>query len=497
MGKIGDLWVRLGLKSDDYKKGMKEAKNETSRFSQGLSKMKASALAVWAAVGAAVMQFAKDFIGATNVVSDAWSRTMSSIKASYQSVLADITNYKPDFSSFRNFWKNEWKWVKNTFGSAQEAGDAAAEMTRAFDAEFELVNSVRLQKQLMQEELNELYITMRDTTLSPAARKAAANRYKEMLQPLADAEISIYSNMLEKASEAWQAGAGLSRMYSTDEMREFFANYGTDTAGMTAKYAELARVYETRKGDKQNQVIFDTLSKLAQAESQMSEIDKLLSRIELAINKQLQSQTQRADLALPAVAAITGEAESNLPNTMTSDWLKQQAEFNADAVAQQAEWINAMQQGAQMFHDSVVSSIVGGMQEITDALFGLEDADASSILAALMQPFADTAVQFGGMLIATGLGIEAFQESLKSLRPEVALAAGAALLALGAVMKSGIKSLAGGGAGAGTSSSYGGSSYKGAGDLNYDSTLTVYVEGKVSGSDILLAGSNQQNKWNR
>ena len=25
MGKIGDLWVRLGLKSDDYKKGMKDA----------------------------------------------------------------------------------------------------------------------------------------------------------------------------------------------------------------------------------------------------------------------------------------------------------------------------------------------------------------------------------------------------------------------------------------------------------------------------------------
>jgi hypothetical protein len=266
---------------------------------------------------------------------------------------------------------------------------------------------------------------------------------------------------------------------------------------MTAKYAELARVYETRKGDKQNQVIFDTLSKLAQAESQMSEIDKLLSRIELAIDKQLQSQTQRADLTLPAVAAITGNAESNLPNTMTSDWLEQQAGLYAEAVAQQAEWLDIMAQGAQMFHDSVVNSIVGGMQEITDALFGLEDADASAILAALLQPFADTAIQFGGMLIATGLGIEAFQESLKSLNPAVALVAGAALLALGATMKSGIKALARGGAGAGTSSSYGGSSYRGASDLNYDSTLTVYVEGKVSGSDILLAGSNQQNKWNR
>ena len=53
MGKIGDLWVRLGLKSDDYKKGMRDAQKETSTFSGKLGKMKAGALAVWAAVGAA------------------------------------------------------------------------------------------------------------------------------------------------------------------------------------------------------------------------------------------------------------------------------------------------------------------------------------------------------------------------------------------------------------------------------------------------------------
>ena len=89
MGKIGDLFVRLGLKSDDYKKGMNEAKKETQSFSQKLGNMKAGALAVWAAIGAGVMTFAKDFIGATNKMGDAWAHAMSSMKASYQSVLAD------------------------------------------------------------------------------------------------------------------------------------------------------------------------------------------------------------------------------------------------------------------------------------------------------------------------------------------------------------------------------------------------------------------------
>ena len=52
MGKIGDLFVRLGLKSDDFKKGIKDAKKETQGFGKTLSNMKAGALAVWATIGA-------------------------------------------------------------------------------------------------------------------------------------------------------------------------------------------------------------------------------------------------------------------------------------------------------------------------------------------------------------------------------------------------------------------------------------------------------------
>ena len=46
------MWVRLGLKSDDYKKGIDKAKKETKGFGSTLANMKAGALAVWAAIGA-------------------------------------------------------------------------------------------------------------------------------------------------------------------------------------------------------------------------------------------------------------------------------------------------------------------------------------------------------------------------------------------------------------------------------------------------------------
>ena len=59
--------------------------------------------------------------------------------------------------------------------------------------------------------------------------------------------------------------------------------------------------------------------------------------------------------------------------------------------------------------------------------------------------------------------------------------------------------LAKGGSSASTASTYDSGAYDANGTTfdNYDSTITVEVVGKISGSDILLAGSNQQKKWNR
>ena len=76
-----------------------------------------------------------------------------------------------------------------------------------------------------------------------------------------------------------------------------------------------------------------------------------------------------------------------------------------------------------------------------------------------------------------------------------AIAAGAALIAIGSAVSSGLQKLTANPAGGGTTASAGGSSSMAS--QNYESTLTIEVTGKISGSDILIAGSKQQNKWNR
>ena len=50
MGKIGDLWVKLGLKKQEFDKGMKDAEQKVDGFGASFGKLKGAAVAAWAAI---------------------------------------------------------------------------------------------------------------------------------------------------------------------------------------------------------------------------------------------------------------------------------------------------------------------------------------------------------------------------------------------------------------------------------------------------------------
>jgi hypothetical protein len=238
----------------------------------------------------------------------------------------------------------------------------------------------------------------------------------------------------------------------------------------------------------------------------MSDVNKVLSRTTNSIKKELQGfelnlaeelEGGLQDVYAEIDAIDFSEIDLEFPEIDLSAFDTAIEELKAKG----AEWVAEQQEIAQLneaLSNTIANSVAGGVQAFTDMLFNLEDADATSILSALMQPFAQTAAQLGTMLIAQGVAVEAFNKSLSTLQGAPAIAAGAALLAVSAAMKSGIKALAGGKAGASTATTYSGNdSANGISYENYDSTITVEVVGKISGSDILLAGSNQQKKWNR
>lgn len=509
MGKISDIWVRLGLKKNEFDKGMDDAARKTEQTGGNMSKMLSAAKAGWAAVGAAAMAFGRAMINATNKVGDAWSHTVAEVKGGWQSVLADISNYKPDFSSLRGFFKNEWSWIKNLFGNAKEAGDAAREMSKAFDAEFELTNSLKIQRAKISGELADLQVEMRNMALSPEARMAAVERYRALLEPLYQAEIETRRTMLDAAVKAWMAGSGVTA--STAEVVDFFTNYGTDAAGAAARNPELARIYETRKGDKANQPIFDAIYNLTQAENGLAVELKMVNRTANTIIAAIKDG--KVDLAAIDAAIMEGideDIEDSLNDIDLSDIEVIPPDFskvddlldkNLKQIYATADGyqkvLDAIAQKSEMTTDAMVAAMGNGLQALTDLMFGLEGAGASQVLAGILSPFANTLVQLGEILVMESGAIKAFQESLKTLNWQLPLAAGVALIAAGAALKSGIQKLGANAGGGGATQSYSGGGSYGSTDLNYESTLTVEVVGRISGSDIIIAGQNQQNKWNR
>lgn len=539
MGKISDIWVRLGLKKNEYDKGMDDAGKKAEGFGATLGKMKAGALAVWAAIGASVVGFAKQMLDATNRVGDAWQMFVAKADAGWRTFVQNLSNMSLD----------------GLISKIRDARRAAEELQSALDAEYEATNSIRLQKAAMEDELAQLELLARNASKPYEERAKAAQEYLDKVKPIYDQELALANRLLDAQQGRWLAGTGLTDNDQTrKDLAKFLVDYGKDQelADTIARMREIQKDYEiamsTRmakgdyvtkspvieeyqalreivKGFAQNNGYKTDIYKLAQVyENLRADADttplvdaliraglaagafnKQTKRMQQALNtatvmletatEELNEAVERQDLSLPTVTPITGMAETSLPDmTSAREWLDQYAQIGQEAVDKQAEWISIMQEGAMMLEETLISSLGNGLQAITDLMFGLDGASAKNILAAFMAPFGDFAKQMGSMIMSYGISMEAFKKAFSN--PYVAIAAGAGLMAIGAAISSGAQKLSTGSLSGSPTSSYGSSSYNN--ELNnYESTLTVYVEGRISGSDIIIAGTNQQNKWDR
>ena len=90
MGKIGDLWVKLKLKSDEYKKGLDDAQGKTRSFADKIKGLSAAAVAVWGAIGAAATKMALDFVKSSQTIGDQWDILMTQFSTRWQQMRAEL-----------------------------------------------------------------------------------------------------------------------------------------------------------------------------------------------------------------------------------------------------------------------------------------------------------------------------------------------------------------------------------------------------------------------
>lgn len=148
--------------------------------------------------------------------------------------------------------------------------------------------------------------------------------------------------------------------------------------------------------------------------------------------------------------------------------------------------------------NAFAASVSDSFQTLTDALTGVSDFDAGTLVSALLEPFANMAKQLGEFMMSTGTAI-LIAKKFAFTNPAAMIAAGAALTVLGAALSSGIQAISsslGSGGDASTSSASAGSSTSSI-DSNVSTEMTIYVKGKLSGKDIVISGDNARNYYGR
>lgn len=540
MGKISDIWVRLGLKKDDFDKGMDDAAKKTEDVGGAFGKMKATALAAWAVIGTAVTKFAKDLIASTNRMGDAWAVFTSQSKAAWDTFLSAVSSW--DFSNF--------------FSRMREATAQAAEFAKAMDMGFEVSNSIALQRAAMSDELAALKIAMQDATKTYDERIKAAEDYLAKVKPIYD-QIEAEAKRMEDAHLGkWLAGAGLgdSEQVRAD-LRKFLVDIG-QVRGLYDQLAELQkwsdaadrvkagsvesavlgnkrdevraaiesmvsgyntdilglfRVYNDMRGDKDTaplvQAMIDAFNSVGLYKKETAEIQSVMNGLvnqrataavtEAARNapkdvrkglqkdlnafiKDMSMSLDKVELGLEVDDAELA-AVDELLNSIINEYLAAQNHI--------IDFNNAI---AQSIEDTLITSMSNGLQAITDMMFGLEGANMRGVLAAFIAPFGDMMKNLGALIMEGGIAASALKKLIK--QPEVAIAAGAALMALGSMVSSGVQKMVSTGSGSGSVATTGAS---GAETETIKTELTVYVEGKISGKDIILAGNNTRNSWRR
>jgi len=585
MSKIGDLFVRLGLKKDDFEKGLKDVGGKLEGFLTKIKSFGGIMTTVMAAAAAAVTKFAKDAVAMTQRWGDEWAITMAGIQGAYQAFVRQISS------------GDGWT---NLFANMREAARVARETAAALDEIFERKMSYSYEEAETEKQIAQLQLIMRDSSKSDAERKAAAEeiialeeKLGSIKKDIAQQEATAYRNSFKSQTQLNDEQIDfLLKEYNTnrdiinqgraylEERRKYekdIARLNTSMSGGGASAAVIAREALQQLEDNTSQAVKDVaalikdydkssdelVANLVNAEVAVINVDTAVAKAQTRATSMLGSLSgdkgggsPGADPNATRAAAILKRAQDSAKAEIqllyekyqTEKQLLEQYGFDTTALTEEyfsnlqkimekglddvfkpvedmepievdpieidwegidaelEEWIthfNAQLKTAEQITEGFRSAVVGGFsdacQELMGQLMGLDEVNSGAVVKALLTPLADMAIRAGEIILTTGEAVEALKAALTSIiAGPLAIAAGLALIAVGSAAKAGLAAIAKGGSAttAVASSGYAGST--GAGGIqSLETELTIYIEGRLSGEDIVLAGQRTLNSWGR
>lgn len=161
------------------------------------------------------------------------------------------------------------------------------------------------------------------------------------------------------------------------------------------------------------------------------------------------------------------------------------------------EMIKATDDANKTLNDAIVGGISDSIQYLANCVAGLDELSGAGMMNALLSPLAEAAIKMGEIMVSAGLASEAFKSMLTN--PYTAIAAGAALIAVGAAAKAGLQAAVN----SATGTSYVASSVASSGysnnssnDRSWEREMTLHVTGtlQADGSKLVAVLNNEANR---
>lgn len=419
-------------------------------------------------------------------------------------------------SRFKKFWGTLGITIREFYttgawmGAGTEGGaQAIDEYTRRIDAAAagaktaeEITNQIYNLERRRKEQAIELaklnddiaskMTIAKDTSASVAERQDAVYKIELMLAQKKAMTVSLEETL-----------AGLYRQRS--------ALASDSVAAADATLAQETRVYEASRSitQEQNALLRIKNSLGTASEKFTGELQKQKAIIDQEVLTMLQYLDRRNDMN-----ALQGQAFSGLPTLQGQavgpklDILGGTEEFKSRLVAEMGEvtlyvGLRTDAKNVQDISNEITSLLESGVARTSEILGNLIGTLAGGGDAwgdfknAALSAFGDMAIAVGKIAIAAGLASEGIQAALKMDNPYIAIAAGAALVALGTAVKSSLSAVASGDYSAG-GGGYSSSSSAGVRSGDYETRdVKVYVTGTLEADgDKLITVINNTNKKN-
>lgn len=510
MSKIGDLFIHLGIKKDNLTKGLDQAKKEVNGFGKTLGKIKGWAATMWAAVGAMAFAAADKFAHTSQRFGDAWDNTTAKMKGAWNEFIRSLNTWD---------WENFGKRIKG-------AMSMAGEVQKSDDLEAEVRRSIQLKKDEQQGILNQDLITMRNMQKSYAEREAAAKDYLKRMGDIYDQEYLYRKGNADVKMKQYLGAAGLD---FSDANVSALKNFITTIApnenlldsyvasfnkGSNNPLAKIANLYKNQSADADIEVVTRALHAAAVAqnalESENQRVYSTLNSLGAKMEESGKTTDENAEATQKLAAArelLNDKLEKGISITDKSAGMKTATPMGNLAPMQQAdyseqiEWFERVQAASEELAYSLEDGLIGALDELANAFAGVDGADFGSVVKALLGPLADAAVKAGAIIMFSGEAMDQLKKAFANPfggGAAGAIVAGGALMAIGVAAKAGLAAIGKGGGSAGTATSSAAASGQGMTQTQYeDMNINVKIEGKLKGSDIVLASRGAQASWAR